>query len=146
MKHITRWFILLLVLFVYAPFTIAGASPVGKWITIDDKTNKKRAEVSLELINGQLHGKILHIYSQAGDTGVCTKCPGKFKGKRIEGLQFMWGLKDKGHGIWVGGHILDAKTGKIYNAKLKVDGNKLYVRGYVGMSLLGRTQIWTKTK
>lgn len=84
------------------------------------------------------------MYPKTGDTGICTKCSGDFKGKPIKGLQFLWGLKDQGHGVWDNGVILDAKTGKLYHAKVTVKGDKLYVRGYIGFSLLGRTQIWAR--
>jgi uncharacterized protein (DUF2147 family) len=60
------------------------------------------------------------------------------------GLRFLWGLTETKHDIWTGGHILEAKTGKIYQVQLKVDQDKLYVRGYVGTALLGRTQVWVR--
>lgn len=125
----------------YLPFAMA-ASPAGTWTTIDDKTGEKRAEVSLEITDGVLSGKIIRVYAHPGDLGICSKCPGKFKDKPIEGLRFVWGLKEKSHGVWSGGQILDAKTGKIYNVKMTMKGNKLYVRGYVGLSMMGRTQVW----
>lgn len=129
----------------YLPLVIAAsASPVGTWTTIDDKTGKKRAVVSLSVSGGTLNGTIIKVYSQPGDTGMCQNCPGAFKDKKVVGLQFLWGLKDEGNGVWSGGQILDPKTGKIYKAKLTVQGNKVLVRGYIGVSLLGRTQTWVK--
>ncbi len=125
----------------YLPMAIAN-SPAGTWSTIDDKTGEKRAEVNLEITDGVLSGKIIRVYAQAGDRGICLKCPGKFKNKPIEGLKFVWGLKEMSHGVWSGGQILDAKSGKIYDVKMTVKGNKLYVRGYVGVSMMGRTQVW----
>ncbi len=132
-----------IIAFFYIPVALSQ-SLTGVWTTLDDKTGEKRAVVKLSISGGQLHGKIMHVYSQAGDTGVCSKCPGKFKDQPIPGLEFIWGLKEKGHGVWDGGNILDPKTGTIYSAKLKMENNKLFVRGYVGISLLGRTQIWTR--
>lgn len=129
----------------YLPLAMAAAgSPVGTWTTIDDKTGAKRAVVSLSVSGGTLNGTIVKVYPQAGDTGICTNCPGAFKGKKIQGLGFVWGLKDEGNGVWSGGKILDPKTGKIYKAKITLKGNKLYVRGYVGVSALGRTQTWVR--
>ncbi|MFI4962918.1 MAG: DUF2147 domain-containing protein [Legionellales bacterium] len=122
----------------------AGQSPAGTWTTIDDKTGEKRAVVSLSVSGGTLNGSIVKIYPQPGDTGICSKCPGAFKDKKIEGIGFIWGLKDEGNGVWSGGSILDPKTGKVYKAKVTMEGNKLLVRGYVGVSLLGRTQTWIK--
>jgi uncharacterized protein (DUF2147 family) len=55
----------------------------------------------------------------------------------------MWGLTRQGD-EYQGGEILDPKTGKIYRAKLKLEegGNKLNVRGFIGFSLFGRSQVW----
>lgn len=129
----------------YLPLAVAGSiSPVGTWTTIDDKTGAKRAVVSLTQSGGTLSGTIVKVYPQAGDTGLCNNCSGAFKGKKVVGLTFLWGLKDEGNGVWSGGSILDPKNGKIYKAKITLEGNKLYVRGYVGVSLLGRTQTWVK--
>lgn len=122
----------------------AAPSPAGKWTTIDDKTGAKRAVVQLSVSGGTLNGSIVKVFPQPGDTGMCSKCPGAFKGKKVVGLNFIWGLKDKGNGVWDGGSILDPKTGKIYKAKVTLEGNKLYVRGYVGVSALGRTQTWVR--
>lgn len=59
----------------------------------------------------------------------------------------MWGVKKQGI-IWDGGSILDPQNGKTYNVKLTLadDGKKLEVRGYMGVSLLGRTQTWQREK
>ncbi|MBN9230467.1 MAG: signal peptidase [Legionella sp. 40-6] len=121
-----------------------AGSASGTWTTIDDKTGQKRAVVSVSDSGGTLSGVISKVYPQPGDTGVCIKCPGAFKGKKIQGLRFLWGLKSEGPNQWGGGYILDPKSGKIYRAKVTLEGNKLLVRGYVGMSLLGRTQTWVR--
>jgi uncharacterized protein (DUF2147 family) len=128
----------------YLPLAIASSTPAGTWTTIDDKTGEKRAVVNISISGGTLSGTIVKVYPQPGDTGICSKCPGAFKGKKIQGLGFVWGLKDQGNGVGSGGSILDPKSGKIYRAKITLEGNKLYVRGYVGVSILGRTQTWVR--
>uniref|UniRef100_UPI002FD923CC DUF2147 domain-containing protein n=1 Tax=Novosphingobium sp. TaxID=1874826 RepID=UPI002FD923CC len=57
----------------------------------------------------------------------------------------MWGVKKDGD-VWDGGQILDPKNGKTYKVKLKLvdDGKKLDVHGYIGFSLLGRSQVWER--
>lgn len=132
-----------LMLVLFAPLALA-ASPAGTWTTIDDKTGQKRAVVRVNVSGSSLSATIVKVFPQAGDTGICSKCPGGFKGKPIQGLTFVWGLKDKGNGVWDGGSILDPKSGKVYRAKMTLEGNKLYVRGYVGVSVLGRTQVWVR--
>ena len=139
-KHI---FLIFLANFVLAS-SLYAQTLAGTWTSIDDKTGQKRAVVNLHVANGKLTGTIKKIYPQPGDTGICSKCPGAFKDKPIVGLQFVWGLKDEGQGVWSGGHILDPKTGIIYRAKMTLRGNKLDVRGYIGFSLLGRTQVWER--
>jgi len=136
-------YLLLLVAILYLPVVFA-ASPAGNWTTIDDKTGKKRAVVRINVSGDRLSGTIVKVYPQPGDTGICQKCPGNFKGKKVKGLRFLWGMKRTGENTWSGGKILDPKSGKVYRAKITQKGNKLYVRGYVGISLLGRTQTWVR--
>lgn len=131
------------VLASYLPLSFAG-SAAGTWTTIDDKTGAKRAVVHVSASGDNLSGTIVKVFPQAGDTGICSKCPGNFKDKKIAGITFLWGLKKDGENQWSGGSILDPKTGKVYKAKVTLEGNKLLVRGYIGMSLLGRTQTWVR--
>ncbi len=60
-------------------------------------------------------------------------------------MTFLWGLKKDGD-QYGGGEILDPKNGKIYRAKMKLieGGRKLEVRGYIGLSLFGRSQTWIR--
>jgi uncharacterized protein (DUF2147 family) len=131
-------------LFYLSTSIAASHSPVGTWVTIDDTTGKKRGIVTISESGGSLSAVINKIFPQSGDSGVCEKCPGAFKGKKVQGLQFMWGLKKEKDNEWSGGSILDPKSGRVYRAKITLQGNKLLVRGYMGISLLGRTQIWQK--
>tara|TARA_B100000949_G_C14228009_1_gene427629 strand:- start:1 stop:432 length:432 start_codon:yes stop_codon:yes gene_type:complete len=133
-----------LVMVMLTPLVYA-ASPSGTWTTIDDADGKKRALVRVSESGGNLSATIIKVIrKKPGDTGRCNNCPGAFKNKPVQGLTFMWGLKKTGPNEWAGGRILDPKTGKIYRAKVTLKGNKLYVRGYVGVSLLGRTQVWVR--
>lgn len=139
------WTLFFILAVSFIPMRLAaGVSPVGTWTTIDDKTGEKRAVVRIEQSGKKLNGTIVRVYPQAGDTGFCHNCPGQFKGQKVQGLQFLRELSDDGHGVWSGGTILDPKTGKIYRAKITVAGNKLYVRGYIGISAIGRTQTWIR--
>jgi len=139
----SKFWIASVLLVCYASVSLAQV-PLGVWTTVDDRTGKKRSEIRLSMKNNELSGKIMRVYAEAGDTGLCKACPGEFKNKPIQGLNFLWGLKEEKDGGWSGGEILDPKSGKIYRAKMIQRGDKLYVRGYVGFSLLGRTQIWVR--
>lgn len=121
-------------------------SPQGLWQTIDDKTQKPRSLVTLVFKDNQLQGRIIKVYQQQGDTGLCRKCPDKFKDKPIIGLTFLWGLKKASEDNWQDGQVLDPKSGHIYRAKLTMleKGEKLNIRGYLGIPLFGRSQIWNR--
>ena len=60
-------------------------------------------------------------------------------------MVIMWGVS-KDDGVWDGGKILDPKNGKVYSVKLSLadGGQKLDVHGYIGISLLGRSQVWER--
>ncbi len=133
-------------LLLMATLGVFAHSPAGQWVTISDKTEKKRAVVNIKVKGDELTGTIQRVFKAPGDTGYCQHCPKPFTGKKVVGLQFLWGLKKQGNLVWGGGKILDPKTGKIYRAKLTLDksGAKAYVRGYIGIPLLGRSQLWIR--
>ena len=61
------------------------------------------------------------------------------------GLEIFSGFNYDGDGAWSGGFVYDPNSGKTYRCKLKLkDRNTLKLRGYIGISLLGRTDIWTR--
>jgi uncharacterized protein (DUF2147 family) len=54
-------------------------------------------------------------------------------------------MKYDGHGQWSGGSIYDPNTGHTYSCRLELlEPDRLKVRGFLGVSLLGRTQVWTR--
>ena len=64
---------------------------------------------------------------------------------RLRGLVIMQGLKYEGEGKWSGGTIYDPDSGHTYKCYIDlVDKDKIKLRGYLGISLLGRTQVWTR--
>lgn len=63
----------------------------------------------------------------------------------VMGLTNMWGFKFAKEGVWDGGKIYDPKKGSTYDCTIKMkDDNTLEVRGYIGISLIGRTDTWTR--
>lgn len=121
----------------------------GMWQSIDDKTGAPKALVEIRKeANGTYAGKIVKITPRAGYTPkeTCVDCPAPYTNKPILGLDVMTGLK-QGEGLnYVNGRILDPNSGKIYSmkAKLSSNGKRLHLRGYVGVSALGRNQIWLR--
>jgi uncharacterized protein (DUF2147 family) len=124
-------------------------SPVGTWNQYDDKKGDLRSVIRIETTGGELVGTILKAVLRPGEptNPKCEKCPGEFKDKPIEGLRFMWGLKGQAR-EWDGGQVLDPDDGKIYRVKVKLsdDGRSLEVRGYIGISMFGRTQRWVRAQ
>lgn len=123
---------------------VFGQSPVGTWKTIDDETGKAKSHVEIFEKDGKLYGKVVKILTPGKENAKCDKCGGALKGKPINGMVILNGLKKDGN-EWNGGKIIDPNTGKEYKASLKLNGkDKLDVRGYIGISLVGRTQTWQK--
>jgi uncharacterized protein (DUF2147 family) len=122
-------------------------APVGHWTTIDDKTQKPKSVVEIyQAKDGSLAGRVTEILqSDRGPNPVCDKCSGDRKDKPVKGMVILWGIKQDG-ATWEGGQILDPASGKIYSVKVTpIDGGKkLEVRGFMGFSLLGRTQTWVR--
>ena len=114
------------------------------WITQDDETGKKKSEVLLYKNNGKLYGKIINLLLEEDKGKLCVNCKGENKNLPIEGMVIVEGLKLNGK-TWEEGTILDPKSGKTYSCYITFDDdNTLKVRGYIGFSLLGRTQKWIR--
>lgn len=63
----------------------------------------------------------------------------------IFGLQIVKDFVFAGDSLWKGGTVYDPKSGKTYSGRMKlVSPNQLKLRGYIGISLLGRTTTWTR--
>lgn len=127
-------------------------SPIGYWRTIDDESGAPKSIVQLQQNSmGEVTGKVIKILKTDDgsdpETRKCTKCQGARQNQLIKGMTILWGAKKEGE-EWTGGEILDPKTGSIYNVKfyLDQDGSKLNVRGFIGISLFGRTQVWERVK
>ncbi|KGV37765.1 hypothetical protein X985_4617 [Burkholderia pseudomallei MSHR4012] len=124
-------------------------SPVGMWQTIDDHTGKPKALVQISVdSNGELSGKVVKGLGE-NDTPDrrCTACTDERKDQLIKGMTIIKAMKKDGEG-WDGGNILDPENGKVYKCKMKLEdgGQKLVVRGYIGVSLLGRSQTWMRSQ
>jgi uncharacterized protein (DUF2147 family) len=121
------------------------SSPVGLWRTFDDHTGKERGLVRIWEQNGVLFGNVVSTVDPAEGKRSCEKCPGDRKDQPIIGLNIIRGLRQEGQ-QWSGGEILDPETGSTYRCSMRVEdgGRKLVLRGYLGISLLGRSQTWLR--
>jgi uncharacterized protein (DUF2147 family) len=131
-----------------APQTVQN-SPLGRWRTIDDVSGKPTSIVVLREENGRITGTIEKTYRPYPNVSnpICTSCRGELKDKPIVGMKILWNITRQGDG-WTGGMILDPDTGRTYNCSLLLEnaGSTMKVRGFIGVSLFGRTQYWQREK
>ena len=118
-------------------------SPLGLWKTVDDKTGMPRAMVRIYLQDGKYFGRIEQSFTPGAETRVCSACTDDRKNQPIIGLLIIRNVTPR-DGEYGGGDILDPDTGSVYRCKFRLDkdGTVLVVRGFMGISLLGRTQTW----
>lgn len=133
------------ILFIYILINSFQSNEIEDvWVTQDDETGKKKSEVLLYKNNGKLYGKIINLLLEEDKGKICINCKGENKNLPIEGMVIVEGLKLNGK-TWEEGTILDPKSGKTYSCYITFDDdNTLKVRGYIGFSLLGRTQKWIR--
>ncbi len=120
------------------------SSVQGTWVNIDDETGVEKSEITLYVENGKLYGKIERLLLPEDKGKVLEKCKVKEKNQPIEGLIIVKGLVKDGE-VWTDGKILDPANGKSYDCTIKLDdSNTLNVRGYLGFSFIGRSQVWKR--
>lgn len=147
-KNLTRWIIVLLAGLLWHGLSYAGTnalnSPLkGSWQTIDDSTQQPRSIIKITQSGDNITGKIVKInfWKDENPTDVCKDCTDSRKNQLILGMTILTDVSQN-DGYW-SAQILDPKNGKVYQCRLTLeDANTLIVRGYVGIPLFGRTQIW----
>lgn len=118
-------------------------SPIGVWRTIDDEDGEPKSHIEIYEQGGKLHGRVLTLLPE-GRT--CTPCADQFEGSTMQGVVVMRDMEPDGD-EWSGGNIIDPASGRTYRCKMELDGpNRLRVRGFLGISLLGRTQVWERVQ
>ncbi|HMN70219.1 MAG TPA: DUF2147 domain-containing protein [Bdellovibrionales bacterium] len=127
----------------------ADGTIVGKWKTIDDETGKEKSIVEITKDGDEFKGRILELFNSDKPNPICDKCSGDKKDQPVVGMEIIWGMKETDSGKeWTKGNIMDPKNGKTYSCRLRLkeDGQKLEVRGFLGFSLLGRSQTWLRAE
>ena len=116
---------------------------VGHWQVIDSDGGKG-GQVETYIENGNLFGKVTGARPGRALDSLCTKCSGELKNQRIMGMVVIRNFHPEGDD-WVGGTVVDPENGKVYKGKMWAIGNdKLGMRGFVGISLIGRTATWVR--
>ncbi|MDB5120401.1 MAG: peptide protein [Sphingobacteriales bacterium] len=119
---------------------------LGKWLS-----ETGEGEIQVYKKGDHYFGKLVWLKYPDGTDGkpkVDSRNPDPAKQKRtINGLELLQGFTYSEDNVWENGNIYDPKTGKTYSCKLTLVGNnKLNIRGFIGISLLGRTEKWTRVK
>jgi uncharacterized protein (DUF2147 family) len=149
MQFISKITLLLgFMLSVFLSHAVHAQDPaLGGWHTVDDETGEIKSLVVLSLAeDGTMVGVIKKVLKKEAGSGLCEKCEGDMKDQPIEGMQFIWGVERTGEGEWEDGNLLDPESGTVYNGNITIadNPNELEVRGYVGISLFGRSQTWQR--
>jgi uncharacterized protein (DUF2147 family) len=123
-----------------------SAAPVGLWQTVNE-SGQREALVRITEVDGELRGHVVTVFSPPAPSPnpLCEECPGELKNKPVVGLQILSGMRKDGE-RYSGGEILDPDNGRFYSCTLRLvdEGRKLEVRGFIGISLFGRTQTWLR--
>jgi uncharacterized protein (DUF2147 family) len=117
---------------------------LGTWLT-----ENKTAHVKVHKKSSEYFGKIVWLRNPNNDDGTPkrdTKNPDpELRSRTVRGLTILRGLEYDGNHQWTGGKIYDPNNGKTYSCKMTLASpDTLNIRGFVGISLLGRTSHWTR--
>ena len=134
---------LILSIVVFFIFQVSFSQTIfGKLKTVDDETGMENGIVEIYEKAGKVYGRIIEILEKEKKHFKCEMCEGEDKNKPVLGLVIIKGLKRKGD-FYEGSKVTDPKNGKSYHCKMNLEGkDKLIVRGYIGISLFGRSQTW----
>jgi uncharacterized protein (DUF2147 family) len=133
-----------------SPAPAAPQTPAGLWQAVDDDTKQPTGWFLISNHDGVYSGIIAKMFLKPGDdpNAVCSECKDDRHNHPWLGLEIIRGMKqdpdkpDK----YEDGTILDPRDGNVYSAMMTLspDGQTLTVRGYIGFSLFGRDQYWTR--
>jgi uncharacterized protein (DUF2147 family) len=120
----------------------------GVWKQVDE-SGKVGALVTITKEGDVFVGRLSRLFLDPGDNPnpICKNCPGDKHNQPLLGLVFIERMTQFGLD-YGGGKILDPETGNMYNAKMSLspDGSRLTVRGYLGLSIFGRSQTWIRAE
>jgi uncharacterized protein (DUF2147 family) len=128
----------------------APMTPAGLWQAVDDDTKQPTGWFLISNKDGVYSGIIAKMFLKPGEdpNAVCSECKDDRANHPWLGLEIIRGMKQDPEKPekYIDGTILDPRDGKIYKANMTVtpDNQTLVVRGYIGISLLGKNQYWTR--
>jgi len=119
---------------------------VGVWLTGSGK-----AHVKIDKVGNYYFGRIVWLKDPLNDLGKPKLDKNNEdiskRSKSVLGMQLIGGFEWKNDNLWDNGDIYDPENGKTYKCKLDLENlSTMNVRGFIGISLFGRTDIWKKVK
>ncbi len=119
---------------------------IGQWLNADSD-----AKIEIFRQNNKYYGKIVWLKDQFNEKGKPQTDENnpdhKLQNRPIMGLLILRDLVYGGNNVWANGKIYDPESGNDYTCKMTLKNNNiLKLRGYIGFSLFGRTEVWTRNK
>ena len=145
------------IIFIFSLMALVFASPVFSQQTNPDaiigvwETGNGKAHISITKSGNYFYGRIVWLREPLDEQGkpkVDKNNPAAgLRNQPIIGLRLLKSFEYTEENLWEDGTIYDAENGKTYQCKLSMDGNnKLNVRGFIGISLMGRTDVWKRVE
>lgn len=120
----------------------AGDKILGTWLN-----EEKDGKIEIYKNGSKYFGKLVwgkNMYEPDGSSRTDIKNPDpKLRSRKLQDLVLLTNFTYD-DGEWEGGKIYDPKSGKTYSCIMRFKGNILQIKGYIGITLLGRTTVWTK--
>jgi uncharacterized protein (DUF2147 family) len=141
-KHLSS--ILILTIFSLPVFSQAKDDIIGKWFS-----SSGGAQIQIYKKADKFFGKIVWLKNpndEKGNPKTDIRNPNpELRSRLAVGMEILKNFDYLGEGVWDNGTIYDPKSGRTYSCKMTLNGkNNLDIRGYVGISMLGRTESWTR--
>jgi len=147
--------LLVLIIAIAAATSLRAASDdlLGSWLN-----QKQDAKIDIFKCGNEFCGRIVWLKEPVYPAGSKEGTPGSPKidyknpdaarqKTPILGLQIMDGFQFSGDNLWKNGKIYDPDSGKTYSSKITMTSHdQLDLRGFIGVSMFGRTEKWTRAK
>jgi uncharacterized protein (DUF2147 family) len=123
----------------------AADAILGQWFTEDDESI-----VEIYKAGSCYSGKIVWLKEPKNSDGTekvdSNNADESKRGRKVMGMDIVTGFKYDGKSAWNSGKIYDPNNGKTYSCNAKLDKEKLNIRGFIGVAVLGRTTVWRRAE